>query len=215
MTDMSCTDVEQRATEYALGLLPAGQAHYVDSHLRQCPACRTEIDDIRLLGDQLLDLVPDAEPPLGFDRKVLNRVCPHRPRVRWRIAVAGAMAAAVAATVGLVGSTVIGSHHHMQPAELTAVLLEGNRPVGSIYIDGHPPWVSMTVRLPGDTSPVTCQLETKTRALIALGTFQVRDGSGSWSAAEPSGIDQPIGARLVGPLGNLIATATFKANGAS
>ena len=68
MTDLTCDHVQQAATEYALGILPAADGRHISAHLLVCPDCRREVEEIRNLGDQLLDLVPDVEPTLGLDR---------------------------------------------------------------------------------------------------------------------------------------------------
>ncbi len=123
MTDMACGQVEQAVTEYALGILPADEARAVSVHVLRCPACRQEVADIQDIGERLLDLVPDAEPPLGLDQEVLSAVRRHEGRRPGRLQLVLAAAAAVVIAIAAVTATALFSRdHHPQPAALTAVL---------------------------------------------------------------------------------------------
>ncbi|HET6964573.1 MAG TPA: zf-HC2 domain-containing protein [Acidimicrobiales bacterium] len=221
---MTCTQVEQSATEYALGILPTEEARAVSAHILRCPDCRREVDDIRRVGDQLLDLIPDAEPPLGLDQRVLSAVRPQptarpaRPARRpvrrpgqMRLLVTGAAAAALIVIGAVTATTLSSPHHPAHPAELTAILREGNHNVGTIYVGGHPTWISMAVDHLSVTGKVSCQLVYRDGTVTDIGTFDLVDGSGTWGAPDPAGAAQPSGARLVGPAGEVLATASFSA----
>lgn len=210
MTDLTCHQVEEAATEYALGILPADEARGVSTHILRCPACRQEVEDIRQTGDQLLDLVPDAEPPVGFDQRLLSalQLGPARRRGKLRLMVAAAAAAAVIA-VGAVTATAVAHHQQAHPAELTAVFHEGNQTVGTVYVGGHPTWISMTVNHLSLSGTVSCQLTYKDGTVTSIGTFALVDGSGSWGAPDPATRSEPLTARLVGPAGTVIASASF------
>lgn len=213
MTDLTCEQVRPDATEYALGILPADDAGRVSAHLLRCHACRREIDEIRRIGEQLLDLVPDTEPPLGFDQKVLSTLhsSPRAPKGRSRRhQLMFAAAAAVLVIAGAVTAVSLSNHGHPgRPDDLTAVLRQADRNVGSIYIGGHPTWISMTVDRLSAAGKVDCQLIFQDGTAADVGTFQLVDGRGAWGAPDPEGGAVPTAVRLVGPTGDVLATASF------
>ncbi|HET9691108.1 MAG TPA: zf-HC2 domain-containing protein [Acidimicrobiales bacterium] len=213
MTDPTCELTRVAATEYALGVLPPAERPRVANHLLECPDCRKEVDEIRAVGDRLLDLVPDAEPGLGFDRAVMARFGLHdqasrRRRAappRWAVAVVAA--ACIAAGIAIPLATTSGQRR--PPARVEASLLDGGRPIGSVDVSGRPLWVYMEVKGEAGGGPVTCQLVRHGGALVTVGTFRLVDGAGSWGAPIPGAASQYSGARLVDPAGRVLARATF------
>lgn len=208
MTEWTCAQVEEAVTEYALGILPLSESQAVRTHLSSCEACQGEAQEARIMGDRLLDLIPDAEPPLGFDHKVLVSftTAPGRWRTRRvRVVLSGVAAALVA--VAVLVTTSLGGHSGPR-TDRTAALRQDERTVGSIYIGGHPTWVTMTVDHLALTGRVTCQLVLRDGSTATVGDFQLVDGSGTWSAPDPA-VSTATGARLIGPDGSVLATATF------
>lgn len=211
MTDMTCEQVQDSITEYALGILPDDEGRGLSGHFLVCPECRGEMEEIRHIGDRLLDLIPDAEPTLGFDHAVLARISPeperrvHRSR---RIIGGLVMAAAIVAAV-VIPLSLTSHHYGSHPAQLTASLQASGRSVGSVDVSGHPAWVYMNVHdeRPGGT--VTCQLIRQNGTIVTVGTFQLVDGSGSWGAPVSGATSQYVGARLLSPSGSVVAQATF------
>jgi len=211
---MTCYQVQQVATEYALGILPSGEARQVSAHILGCSDCRLETERIREIGDQLLDLVPDAEPPLGFDQRVLSTLAPpatrrHRRPTRLHLLMA-ATAAAIMAAAGITAATLSGQRH-AHPAELTSVLREGNRNVGAVYVAGDPPWITMSVSHLPVSGSVSCELISTDGTITPLGDFQVVHGRGSWGAPDPAGTAHLAGAQVVAG-GHVVALATFSRN---
>jgi anti-sigma-K factor RskA len=221
MTDMTCEQVQDSITEYALGILPDDERRGLTTHVLGCLECRRELEEIRDIGDRLLDLVPDAEPTLGFDHAVLARINPKaeaRPdrrahRSHWahpsRRIISGLVAAAAIVAAVVIPLSLTSNHHSSQPAELTASLQESGRSVGSVDVSGHPLWVYMNVHgeKPGGT--VTCQLIHQNGTFVTVGTFQLVDGSGSWGAPVAGATSQYVGARLLSPSGSVVAQAIF------
>ena len=98
---------------------------------------------------------------------------------------------------------------HPRPAEVAAALHQGSRQVGSVYIGGHPIWMSMTVDQLDATGTLTCQLVERGGGVATVGTFELVDGRGYWGGPERTPPAQVIGARLIGPSGQVLATASF------
>ena len=205
MSELTCTNVRDAAAEYALGILPAGERADVARHLLGCEECRNEVRELEEVGTELLGLVPDAEPPLGFDRRVLAHV--QRPRRRpVRMWVASGVAAAAAAAVVLVSML-----HGQTPRvhQVLATLVSDGRPVGMVYTEGRPQWLEMNVDDPAMSGPVTCYVVKAGGHLVRLGTFDLVHGSGYWGAPlDQAGSGRVIGVRLVAA-GQVTATANF------
>jgi anti-sigma factor RsiW len=235
VTEPCCGDVEDAVVEYALGLLPPAEAEAVAAHLVGCGECRHQVDSLSELGDRLLDLVPDVEAPLGLDRRILgsmelatqsggHRGGRRRVMVGGRRVMVGRRQVMAGIGVGLAAALVLfavlaagmgrAGHHHRGPlplvaTELSASLLDAGHPVGTVQVGGQPEWVTMVVSGVGVNGMVTCELATGSGIAVAVGRFELVRGAGSWSV--PSNIDLTsiTGARLVGPGGVVLATASF------
>ena len=86
-SDMTCTELADVAAELALGVLTGRERALAVAHLDNCDACREDVRQLMATGEQLLELVPPAEPPAGFETRVLERLGmpvppPEPPRLR-------------------------------------------------------------------------------------------------------------------------------------
>jgi predicted anti-sigma-YlaC factor YlaD len=206
MNDLRCTEARDLAPEFALGILPREQRSLVAAHILRCPECRNEVEEFGQLGEDLLELIPSAEPPLGFDRRVLEATPPQKHRFGTRIlAGVGAAAAAAALAIGLTLA-----QSSSGPREMRASLVENGHVVGSVYTEGRPRWLWMTVRNGPESGHVTCQLVQADGHVLDVGSFDLVGGSGYWAAPEPPGVGPISGARLVAANGHIVAQATFK-----
>ena len=70
----ACGECEAWGTELALGLLTGPERATGLSHLAACPSCREQVDELARVADRLLLLAPEAEPPAGFESRVLAAV---------------------------------------------------------------------------------------------------------------------------------------------
>lgn len=73
-TDMTCAELADVAAELALGVLPGRERAMAVAHLDTCDTCREDVRQLMATGEQLLELVPPAEPPAGFETRVLERL---------------------------------------------------------------------------------------------------------------------------------------------
>jgi hypothetical protein len=221
----SCADLEQVSGELGLGVLGGLERAAALAHLESCPRCRVVVEDAVRVGEHLLELSPDAEPPVGFESRVVAR---HRPptaprprteRRRWIGLGAGLGAAATAAGLflgfGLSGSQGVVTNQTGAIAApgasstRAAVLMSGHHEVGKVVLlAGKPSWVFMTVAMDGPAQMVSCQLVTTAGRHVDLGSFWLSDGySASWSSAvhlEPSSIE---GVQLVTAGGQVLSHA--------
>lgn len=141
--EMGCEQVRELAAELALGIAAGEDRDAALRHLSGCPACRQLVSELSSVGDELLLLAPEREPPLGFESRVLTEIAepprPHRLQALWgglravlrrwvprgRRWVAVAAAAVLAAAIGA-GSVFVTTASDRQLAEsYRAVLGEG------------------------------------------------------------------------------------------
>lgn len=148
---------------------------------------------------------PEARP--------IRRRAPRRSRPLLALAAALVLLAGMAGWA--IGHT---SPSHPAPADVAAASLRaGPDVVGRVLLAGGAhPWLAMAVRsdpswgTPGATA-VRCQVETPGGAMVTVGTFALSaQGYGYWSAPVPPGT-VVVGARLIDPLGGVVAAATFPA----
>jgi hypothetical protein len=105
---MDCDQVRELAPELALGIADGAERSLALRHIARCPECRRALDELSAVTDELLLLVPEREPPAGFESRVLQRMHPPRARRSWLrrhrplLAAVGAAAAAAAVTLAVV-----------------------------------------------------------------------------------------------------------------
>ncbi|MFF1262621.1 anti-sigma factor family protein [Streptomyces sp. NPDC058321] len=165
-SDVTCEKLREVGAELALGVLPGRERAAAVAHLDRCADCREYIEQLTLVGDGLIGLLPGSEPPGGFETRVtqaLTQAAPAREgrsqargsgiprmglgsRVRLRaVSAAAALVLAVGFGGWAVGTVIqeatVGSS---RSTENQAGLLEGEltsaqapkRPTGDIY--AHP-----------------------------------------------------------------------------
>lgn len=119
MTSERCDQVREDAPELALGVLGGEERARALRHLAECEACRAHVRALSDISDELLELAPHSEPPVGFEDRVFaaleaeaapaapDRPSPKAEAPRWRLQLALSVAAVAAATgaVWLAGSS--------------------------------------------------------------------------------------------------------------
>ncbi|MER7378014.1 anti-sigma factor family protein [Streptomyces lanatus] len=217
---MECERLRELDAELALGVLPARERAEAVAHLDRCPDCREHVERLTAVGDGLLALLPGAEPPVGFESRVVRALDPvptpkrrrHRPRL-----AAAAVAAALACGFG---GWAIGTVVEAAPPPVTqrtdaglreAALVSDGHEVGRIYTHaGDEGWVYMSVDLGGNgRGPVRCLLVHVDGSTVPVGSFPLKDGHGYWGAPATTDPATLTGARLTAPDGTLLATASF------
>jgi anti-sigma-K factor RskA len=72
--DMTCAELQDVAAELALGALTGRERAAAIAHMEKCRACREDVRQLTAAGDRLLELLPPAGPPVGFEIRVLERL---------------------------------------------------------------------------------------------------------------------------------------------
>ena len=196
-----CREVRELIPELAMGVASGESRARGLAHLAGCVDCRRELEEVSGAVDALLLLVPEREPPAGFDVRVLAALDQRAPRHRIRtgLLVAAAMVLVATLAAGLtwwrgaddrevaddyrsVHSTADGSY--LRAADLR---LDGAS-AGSVFAyQGRPSWLFMSVvDAPNGTYHV--RLVGTDGHVQWIGTCTVRDGAGSWGTS----VDLPI-----------------------
>ncbi|MFE3633126.1 hypothetical protein [Streptomyces cellostaticus] len=69
-SEVTCGRLRQLGAELALGVLDGRERAAAVEHLDRCAECREYVEHLTLVGDRLVGLLPDREPPLGFETRV-------------------------------------------------------------------------------------------------------------------------------------------------
>jgi hypothetical protein len=205
-----CAATWQTLPELALGIADGEERAVAIEHLAGCPDCRHELEELTAIADSLLALVPQREPPPGFEARVLDRLetqdVPSRSGRRGRQRrqrrglgrlsfVAGTLAGAAAVAVAL---TISFSSDRQLAAQYRAALQSANgqyfqsarlrtpddRQVGTLFAyQGAPSWLFYVLRGSYGASRFQEQIVTRTGKTVTLPPF--RPVAASWGIATP------------------------------
>jgi hypothetical protein len=220
MADQDCEQFRDAGAELALGILDGRERAAALAHLEHCSACHRELLVMGDLADRLIELAPGAEPPPGFETRVLASLAAPRPssrpssrRRRTKIAL---MAAALAVVVG-VGGWAVGRHGTTGGPSAggdrvaTATFVTGSHDVGQVIAaPGAHPWIYMVVDTGLGNQTVRCQIREGDGNTVTVGSFPLSNGYGYWGAPIPAAATI-TGAQLIDAGGRTVATASFSA----
>lgn len=209
MPDRSdCEEVRQALPELAVGALPGDERARVLDHLPGCGRCGEELAGLVAAVDELLFLAPQEEPPLGFEKAVLRRITPPRRsrRVVRRMAAAATGLAVAAATAGVVWWSGADDRKQAEEHRKTLAAASGkyfavgplNDRSRVIAYQGDPSWVFVYVRDGEGTGRYEVLVKTTDGRRLPMGTFGVKDGTGSWGMTLNIPVDQIAEVRLEG-----------------
>jgi hypothetical protein len=179
MTDLTCGQFEDLSAELALGILEGRERAVALAHVEHCADCRQDLLAMGAVADRLVELTPSAEPPAGFETRVLARLNP---------LTAAGRSGTIRSASFISGNRTIG-----------LVVAYG----------GAHPWVAMSFDTDLGDRRVTCELIERDGAVSTLGTYVLADGYGYWGApigVSPSAVSS---VRLVDATGTTVAWARF------
>lgn len=121
MSDQEHHEVFESLGAYALGALSAGERTAVAAHLDSCPICADDADALERTASHLLEVTPQADPPLELRDRIMSvvereaelmqlaapgRNAPSRQRRRMTFAPPALRWAATAAAAAVIGGIV-------------------------------------------------------------------------------------------------------------
>jgi hypothetical protein len=74
VNEMGCAEFADAAAELALGVLTGRERARALAHLDRCDACRENVRQLTVTGEELVGLLPAIEPPAGFETRVMERL---------------------------------------------------------------------------------------------------------------------------------------------
>jgi hypothetical protein len=245
LNEMGCQEFSDVAAELALGVLTGRERAQALAHLDHCASCREEVGQLTATGEGLLGLLPSAEPPAGFEARVMDRLGLAAPapspasqagwisriplpgrkparqaatgqarpagRTRRALALAAVTLAVVAAGLGGWGLRPGTPAPAGTPLSSATLLSASHQAAGKIFLyEGTSRWLYMSVDMPSRNGTVICEVESGDGHITTLGSFRVTGGHGHWGSPVPATHGSLTGARLVGPGGTVLATASFR-----
>ena len=210
-----CDDTRDLIPEVALGIASGEDRARVLEHVAHCRGCRDELGRLAAVTDELLVFAPEAEPPPGFEQRVLRAIAPAQPnrprRARimglWRPAVALAVGAALAS--GILVSVYHGDHQLASQYRQALAAADGSRFVaiplrdgagvkrGSVSMyEGTPSWLVITTSGPNQPSVGRAALVTRSGRRIQLGGFRLHNAV--WGGPLPVPLNQVASIQLQG-----------------
>jgi hypothetical protein len=131
-------------------------------------------------------------------------------RTRRALALAAVTLAVVAAGLGGWGLRPGTPAPAGAPLSSATLLSASHHAAGKIFVyQGSSRWLYMSVAMPSGNGTVICQVESGDGHLTTVGSFRLTDGRGYWGSPVPPTQGSLTGARLVGPGGTVLATASL------
>ncbi|MGE0793841.1 MAG: hypothetical protein AB7O29_00680 [Acidimicrobiia bacterium] len=230
-----CLDADA-ATDLALGLVTGRERAEALAHLVGCARCRSLVSGLREAADALLPLAPAAEPPAGFEQRVLLGLASEaRPSVRrwrtrrWSRTLAAAAAAAVLLAAGGDGAA-LARRSDPTPTATPAPVASAEVPstpmrtdtgleVGTVWRHGgEPSWVFVSV--PGwrrwDEGAVggrdyQLQLVLADGRLLTATDAVLNRANGTWATTISIDADDVVAVAVVDDDGRVWCTGRFEA----
>jgi hypothetical protein len=212
--------MEALAAELALGIADGEERAWALEHLAGCASCRAYVDRLASVADELALLAPPAEPPAGFEGRVVERLGPAPRRAarsrRFVLPVAAAAAAAAVAAAAVwfaVGddrdladsyreTLAVANGEYFDAAALEAP--DGQK-VGYVYgYQGRTSWVFAVVFDGLDDGNYRLAAVSE-KGAIRLRTLDVEDGTGSAGSAIPMDFEELRDVRVLDVRGREVA----------
>jgi predicted anti-sigma-YlaC factor YlaD len=186
MSPSMCAEVRELAPELALGIVGGPERAEALQHASECGPCRALVGELAEAADALPLLAAEAEPPPGFEERVLAALKAPRRRNRRRIAVV-AIAAAAATIVSIVGVRVVESVQDTNrivtaASDVRSAQMNGANgvEVGNVFVsNGTPSSVVVNVNywVPSGNYGIEFRTGSTDKR---LGDVSIHDGRGSW-----------------------------------
>jgi hypothetical protein len=200
--------------EHSLGILDGRARAELLAHVEGCEECAAEMAELTATVDALLHVPAGAEPPVGFESRVIERIRASRPAVIGRRRASPVLLSAAAAVVALAfGVGWMLDHVTTTSSPVQAVgkmeqrsLQAAGHDVGLVYAyTGQPSWMFVTVDAPKAPSLVRCVVVTKSGQRDFVGTFALVGGKGDWGTALPVPLSSVRGIVLTTTSGTVVA----------
>jgi hypothetical protein len=232
MTELTCQQCEELAAELALDILPCHQRAQMLAHLDRCTSCQDTVCALTNTVDRLVELLPPAQPPAGFEQRVINALTPPPPprtRRRWEPAAASLLALALATGGWLVSRA---THDPTPPPTNTQTINDAQageqtvlyaplttaehqtapQQIGQAYLyPGNPSWIYLSLDANSTTTndTIECEVIGPDGSTVPIGTFRITHGRGAWGGPAPVNHETLATAKLINSKGHTLAKVHF------
>jgi hypothetical protein len=223
MSVLTCAEVRELAPELALGILGGAERAEVVLHVNGCARCQAYVAELTEAADAIPQLVPEREPPVGFEDRVLHRLREggRRTRRRWVASIAAAAAAAAIFSITVVRVVESGDDTPVAdgpvatstagaPSTQVAVAMEGqagNAPVGWAYIANHH-GVAVSVSYGIESGRYQIQVHPAKGSGTTIGLMTVDANRGSWTGRSEQALGSGSRIALVDATGHEVCHGT-------
>jgi hypothetical protein len=222
MTD--CERLADIAAELALGIADGEERASALEHLSGCPDCRARVERLAALADELLLVAPAAEPPPGFEGRVVQSIRPPVPSRARRFAIPVAAALAAAACAAAAVWFALGDDReladsyrdtlavaHGEYFDAAPVELPGGQDVGYVYgYQGRTSWVFAVIYDGVTDGRYELEVVTDDGRRLPLRPMDVAGGHGSAGGATDVAYDDINEVRLLDPAGRELADSELQ-----
>ena len=219
MSPDDCERLRELAPEVALGIADGADRAWALDHVAGCPDCRSRIERLSSLADELLLIAPGVEPPAGFEARVVDSIRPpSRSRAR-RLAIPVAAALAAAAFAAAAVWFALGDDRDLADSyrdtlavangeyfDAAPVELPGGERVGYIYgYQGRTSWVMAVIYDGIADGRYDLEAVTDDGRRVPVRVLDVAGARGSAGGATAVPYDEISEVRLLDPSGRALA----------
>jgi hypothetical protein len=226
MSVLTCAEVRELAPELALGILGGAERAEVVLHVNGCARCQAYVAELTEAADAIPLLVPELEPPAGFELRTLRRLDAgqRRSRRRWVAGIAAVAAAVAILSVTVVrvvesdgdtataGRPTVTTITRSQDAPV-AVAMEGGAaaaPAGWAYVANHH-GVAVAVDYGVPPGNYVVRVEPTTGVATSIGTMTIDAERGSWTGRSAQALTPGSRIGLVDMAGHEVCHGTVPA----
>ena len=218
MSSPHCADVELLLPELALGTLTGEDRARALEHLSGCPRCSDELRKLNELGDQLLLLAPIAEPSVGFESLVVDRLGVRSRRWTQRKGATLIAAAALLSILLSASATYFVGRGDRELADsyrealevangeyVAAHPLTAKRGDDAGYVFGYqgsPSWIFCVISSRPSTTTYDVEVSSENGRTWELGEIYVHESEATWGRSLPIPLHDVEKIRLVSQSGD-------------
>lgn len=178
----ACSEFDAAVDELAVGAVSEPLRSDLLAHAASCPSCDLRLRELVAVADRLLLLAPSAEPPPGFETRVLAALRPRRRR-RPLLAVAAVSVLAFAGAAVVLARDGDGD---ADPRRSAPIVAAGGDVLGEVVLVAEPrPHVLVSVDDPRPGPGVrSCELVLADGERVVVGSWDYRAiDTGVWAVA--------------------------------
>lgn len=207
----TCAQFGEEAADLALGHVSEPRRGELLAHAGGCSPCGGLLADLSSVGDRLLELVPEVDPPVGFEARAVAGMIPVVPSPRPRRTLALAVAAAAAAVVLLLAGVAIGRRSAGGDLARGTIVNRSGERLGTVELDRSADRLILTMDGASDWDGTwTCELADDGR-WVAVGTWTADEVTNHvWAAGVDPALGDATAMRITAGGTTVIATAMLQ-----